>query len=50
MISSKEYLGMHLIWEQIKGKAEMKTITQDEVRSYFRIRKGEVHKYLKGVV
>lgn len=46
-ISATKIIGMDKIWEQIKQKAEIKEISQDLVRRYFKLKPDEVHKYLK---
>lgn len=44
---SQQANGLVSIWEKIKEKAIEDTVTEESVRKFFRIKKDEVHKYLK---
>ncbi len=46
-MSATKITGIDKIWEQIKPKAQIIQINQDFVRRYFKLKAGEVHKYLK---
>jgi len=46
-LSSMADSGIDKIWEQIRPVANINKIGESAVRRYFRIKKGEVHKYLK---
>lgn len=47
MISSATNIGLDKIWEEVKNKASVIELKEGSVRSFFGIKKGEVHKYLK---
>lgn len=40
-------IGLEKIWDQIKTKAKITKIDESAVRRYFKLKKDEVHKYLK---
>lgn len=47
LLSKNEDIGIPLIWEEIKMKKALKTITERDIRVFFGIKDGEVHKALK---
>ncbi len=47
LISTKQNIGLDLIWNEIKQRSTFKKIDEQIVRKFFGIKKGEVHKYLK---
>lgn len=46
-ITAFSNVGIAKIWNQIKEKTQLREITDREIRKFFAIKKGEVHKYLK---
>ncbi len=50
MMNSMAHINLEKLWTEIKEKMirnDLKQITEEEIRSFFSIKKGEVHKYLK---
>lgn len=47
LITSMSNTGINKVWSQIKAKTKVITLTEKEIRNFFSIKKGEVHKHLK---
>lgn len=49
-MSSMNHIGLNVVWREIRKKLhgnQLDWLSEQEVRSFFKIKKGQVHKYLK---
>lgn len=46
LITANKHIGVDKLWDEINSLTDITRINEDEVRRYFGIKKGEVHKYL----
>lgn len=46
MLTPNKHIGLDKIWRQINRRADINKVSENQIRNFFDIKKGEVHKYL----